>query len=204
NSQPYSGYGYGAPPAAYNDLAAAAPSDASQAMYYQQAMQRQMPAPGRLPKLPPGVSAQNGLLYYDGRPYADVNYQSPMGPNPYQQVAYRQAMQSGMGSTPMSCTATDGGQYDPGNGYGGYGYSGGGPYGGPMNRYGPMGEGDGYGAGGECNDGGYGHHGLLWSWLHRGPFPGKMGYVWSGGFDVLGMNRDNGTNVVLVENTNSL
>jgi len=199
--QSSAGYGYGQP--ASGNPSAGAPYDASQAMYYQQAMQQQMPPPGRMPKLPRGVSAENGLLYYDGRPYADVNYQQT-GPNPYQQAAYHQAMQSGMGPEPMSCTATAGG--DPGYGYGGYGA---GPYGGQMDGNGPMGDGYGgpYGGHGDCNDGdGYGHQGLLWGLFHHNynPFPGKMGYVWSGGFDVLGMNRDNGTNVVLVRNTNTL
>src|SRR5262245_25420986 len=31
-----------------------------------------------------------------------------------------------------------------------------------------------------------------------------MGYAWSGGFDALGMSRDNGTNRILVQNTNTL
>src|SRR5262245_30621090 len=147
--QLYPGHGYGQP--GYADPAGGAPYDASQAMYSQQAMQQQMPPPGRMPRLPRGVSSENGLLYYDGRPYADVGYQQP-GPNPYQQVAYRQAMQSGMGPGPMSCTAT-GDDGDPGYGYGG---NGAGPYGGQMEGYGPMGEGYGgpNGGYGDCNDGG--------------------------------------------------
>src|SRR5262245_6695017 len=203
-SYPYpQSYGYGQP-SAYGGPTAGAPYDASQAMYYQQAMQQQMPAQGRMPKLPRGVSAENGLLFYNGRPYADAGQQP--GFNPYQQAAYQQEMQSGMGPAPMSCTATECGACDP-NGYGGHGY--GGPYGGQMGGYGQMG--DGYcgpdGGYGNCNDGGAsGHHGLLWGLFHHGynPFPGKVGYVWSGGFDALGMSRDNGTNRILVQNTNTL
>jgi hypothetical protein len=148
-----------------------------------------------MPKLPRGVSAENGLLYYNGRPYADSGYQQP-GSNPYQQAAYQQAMSSGMGPGPMSCTATECGQGDPGYGYDGGGYAG---------QMGTMGYGgDAYGDGNDC--GPYGHHGLLWGLFHHyhNPFPGKMGYAWSGGLDALGMNRDNGTNVVLVQDTNTL
>jgi hypothetical protein len=199
--QSYPGYGYGQP--AYGDPTGGAPYDASQAMYYQQAMHQQMPAPGRMPKLPRGVSAENGLLFYNGRPYADAGGQP--GFNPYQQAAYQQEMQSGMGPAPMSCTATEGGAYDPNYGYGGYG---GGPYGGQMGGYGQMGDGYGGpdGAYGNCNDGSDGHHGLLWGLFHHNynPFPGKMGYVWSGGFDALGMNRTAGTDRVLVLDTNTL
>ena len=193
-NQQYPAYGYGQP--AYGNPGAGAPYDAAQAMYYQQAMQQQMPPPGRMPKLPRGVSAENGLLYYDGRPYADAGY-GQRGFNPYQQAAYQQQMQSGMGPAPMSCTATESGACDPNSGYGGYG---GDPSGGQMGGYGQMADGDYQ----DC--GPYGHHGLLWGWFHHGynPFPGKLGYVWSGGFDVLGMNRDNGTNTVLVQNTNTL
>jgi len=193
---PAYGNGYGQP--GYGDPQGGTPYDASQAMYYQQAMQQQMPPPGRMPRLPRGVSAENGLLYYDGRPYADGGNGQP-GFNPYQQAAYYQAMQNGMGPAPMSCAATEGTAFDPGSGYGGD------PNGGQMGGYGQMG--DGYGGYGECNDGGAdGHHGLLWGLFHHNynPFPGKMGYVWSGGFDALGMNRTAGTDRVLVLDTNTL
>ncbi len=157
----------------------------------------QVPANAPPMKLPRGVTAENGLLYYSGKPYAENNGQQY---NPYQRVSYDAPMEGGGPEGTSSVM------------------SGGGMQGGPMPGYGEMqgyGQGQGYGPmpGGDCGcdggDGGYcdnrhgGCYDCLYNLFHHGnPFPGKYGYMWTGGVDALAFNRDAGSNRLLVTREN--
>jgi hypothetical protein len=155
-------------------------------------------------KLPPGVHSENGVLYYDGKAYADANYAQP-GAYPYRQVGYDSVIPTGMNPGPgqggMNQQAAygamagqgamcdcDGGQCangQCGNGSCGNGSCGNGPCG-----NGPCGNGQMYDVFGRPR------HPL-------NPFPGKYGYVWNAGFDVLALTRDAGTERPLVLNSNT-
>ncbi|HEY2883400.1 MAG TPA: hypothetical protein VGJ15_13220, partial [Pirellulales bacterium] len=192
---PQGGYGQGMPP---------------QGMYPQSGPQSEnMPQHTAIrapkPKLPPGVTSRDGLLYYNGSPSADVNYQN----YPVRNASYEQGAAQGQGRT----SSVMSGQ---GGGYGGQQQmSGGGPmYSDGGVQPGGMGYND---DGGGCPDGSCagGAPGcrpcdsaafdvFVRARNCANPYPGKMGFAWSAGFDALGMNRTAGTDRVLVQNTDTL
>ena len=142
-------------------------------------------------KLPPGVHAENGVLYYDGNAYADANYSQP---SPYYPVR-RADCETVESSGPMQSVMDQQGAY------------------GGMPGQGPMSDCQG-GACGNCQNGAYGncgncgHDGRVFDVFGRprnamNPFPGKYGYVWNAGFDVLALTRDAGTNRPLVLDSNT-
>jgi hypothetical protein len=147
----------------------------------------QVPAGPPPMKLPRGVTSENGLLYYNGKPYADNN-----GPqfNPYRTVSYEAGAENQMQPGGMPSVMSQGGAY-----------------GGDMSGNGQMSD-----AGCDCdqggNDCGNGRNGcgdVLYNLFHHGnPFPGKYGYMWSGGVEALAFNRDAGSNRILVQNTDTL
>ena len=144
-------------------------------------------------KLPPGVHSENGVLYYDGKAYADSNYSQP---SPFYPVrcADRETVES---QGPMQSVM------DQSGGYGG------------MPEQGPMGDGQGCAkwllpkrslrplrqlparSGGAPDVFGRPRNAM-------NPFPGKYGYVWTASFDVLALTRDAGTNRPLVLDSNTL
>jgi hypothetical protein len=150
-------------------------------------------------KLPPGVHAENGVLYYDGKAYADSNYSQPSPFYPVRRADCETVEQSG---------SMPGGMYQQ------PGYSG-------MQGQGPMYDGEGGGAAcngncngacnGDCNGACgncYGNGRGIFDVFGRprnalNPFPGKYGYVWTAGFDVLALTRDAGTNRPLVLDSNT-
>jgi hypothetical protein len=128
-------------------------------------------------KLPPGVSAENGLLFYNGRAYADQNSSQAMGYNPFRLASYQDSAggpAANMIQQPI--------------------YDNGGPsYGGQMSMGDP----------GPCGDdgGGYDIDGRR---IHRQSwFPGKLGYCWTAGWDAIEMTRDTHMNKTLVLDSNT-
>ena len=157
-------------------------------------------------KLPRGVTAENGLLYYNGAPYADNGYQQF---NPYQQVAYQAGADGGMQPGGPQSVMSPGGNGEMG-GYGDMNGNGQMPYGNYGCQQGNCGCQQGYcqqGFGGcqpGCDDGNCGDR--LWCALfgHGGGFPGKYGYMWTAGVEALAWHRDAGTNRLLIQDTDTL
>ncbi|HZZ28739.1 MAG TPA: BBP7 family outer membrane beta-barrel protein [Pirellulales bacterium] len=155
-------------------------------------------------KLPPGVHTENGLLFYNGSARGDVNYQQysdKNSGNPNRLVSYQADAEEGAGSNSPGSVMT------PGANLGGPGPGGPAPGGMQMGYAGGAPEGnEGYGPGqpcdNQCNDGYKGCCCGCCNWLynfcHGSMFPGKMGYVWSAGWDNLAMTRNAGTNRNLV------
>jgi hypothetical protein len=144
-----------------------------------------VPAPPPM-KLPPGVRAEQGLLYYNGAAYADNHYAGPsqfypqMTPyagNPIQQVGYEQSVMQGAAPGAMPASM----QGPPGPYQSSMGFQGGDA------QCARCSDGD-----GECD--GPEHHGL-WG------FPGKLGFNWSAGVDALVMTRTIGSGKTLVINS---
>lgn len=134
-------------------------------------------------KLPPGVKAENGLLFYNGSPTApspDINYQQfPMKRpgSPIQMASYQAGDNSGAPNSVMSSSnSMQAGQQAQANGQ-------------CQNCNGNC--------DGNCDDGCCGWLGspykCLFSFCHGGMFPGKVGYVWQAGYDNLAMTRNAGT-----------
>ncbi len=142
----------------------------------------QVPAAPPPMKLPRGVTSENGLLYYNGNPYADNSYPQY---NPYRTVAYEAGAESAMGPGGMQSVMAQGGTY-----------------GGEMSGYGQM-PGSDCGCEQGCDDGD-GNRGCCNLFHHGNPFPGKYGYMWTGGVEALAFNRDAGSDRVLVRNTDTL
>ncbi len=143
-------------------------------------------------KLPPGVHSENGVLYYDGKAYADSNYSQPSPFYPVRRADCETVESQG----PMQSVM------DQSGGYGG------------MPGQGPMGDGQGC-ENGYCQNGACGPCGNCrpdWRVFDvfgrprnaMNPFPGKYGYVWTASFDVLALTRDAGTNRPLVLDSNTL
>ena len=212
-SQYSGGYGPGMPPAP-NYSAGQGPQQGPQ-------MQGSMAIPAPRPKLPPGVTDENGLLYYNGPAYGNPY---PMGsPGPIQKVSYQQMamLQSGprqdSGSSPSVMSGggnSNGGGIPSGQMQSG-GMSGGGMPGQGMvtDDNGDAGYGGGEGDGsGSCGPGGCGGRGcgplglgLLNCHLFDGSlFPGKVGCCWTAGYDNLLMFRDPGSTRILAQDINTL
>ncbi|HTQ39944.1 MAG TPA: hypothetical protein VMJ32_13025 [Pirellulales bacterium] len=143
-------------------------------------------------KLPPGVTCENGLLYYKGSAHADVNYQQfPMGTasnNPYRMASYQAGAENGMGSPSSVLT--------PGSNPQGAGMPMG--NGGAGTQDASQGNGQCQCDGDQCQDCGPGCFGWLCGLCHGSMFPGKLGYCWNAGYDNLAMTRNAGTSRTLV------
>jgi hypothetical protein len=150
-------------------------------------------------KLPPGVTCENGLLYYKGSAKADVDYQQFPANNPanssrspYRLASYQPGAEGGMGpgATPsvMGPNANYGGGMPAGNAMG---------YGEAMTPEGAPGGDQGCN---QCQDNDQcgGHCGWLYGLFHGSAFPGKLGYVWNAGYDNLAMTRNSGTDRTLL------
>jgi hypothetical protein len=151
-------------------------------------------------KLPPGVTSENGLLFYKGSPTADVNYQQFPAGRPSgtaNRLASYQASAEG-GANPNTSSVMNPGA----NSAGGMPSSAAANYGSSMQQGGNQGCNDGQDCNGNCDG--------CWpcSWLmapynclcglcHEA-FPGKVGYVWSAGYDNLAMTRNSGTSRTLL------
>ncbi len=153
-------------------------------------------------KLPKGVTAENGLLYYNGSPTApspDVAYQQfPMNQSSggmNRLAAYQADGQSGTNSGATSSVMNPSANY--GNGM-------------------PAGNAANYGNSasqgceqGNCNQGNCDDGCPYCGWLtapyhcffnicHGSIFPGKLGYVWQAGYDSLAMTRNAGADRTLL------
>jgi hypothetical protein len=137
-------------------------------------------------KLPRGVTAEDGLLFYNGSPHAQ---QASF--NPYQMSA---SQQGGEGAPPQTMP--------PSSPNGNVNYSGMADGGGCNGNCGGNCGGD--CRGGNCGGGCCGLWGPHSCFGHFFGFPGKYGYVWSAGVEVLAMTRDADTDVVVVQNTDTL
>ncbi len=134
-----------------------------------------------MPKLPKGVKAQDGLLFYNGPAHGDIGFGGQGGQYPVQQAGYVQGAEVGMPPGAHAGVQQEGGVYgDVGHGVEGYG-------------------GEGYG--GDCNDPNCQHcrkrhfpHNIF-------GFAGKLGYNWFTSADVVFMTRDSASNQNLVLNT---
>src|SRR5262249_5069747 len=136
-------------------------------------------------KLPPGLSAENGLLYYNGSARADVDYQQyPVrvpGRYPVRNAAYEEETETSRGQAGANTgavSAAPSANYD--NGIAGNCDQG----------------------CDQCGDNCYtGCYGWLYGLFHGAVFPGKLGYQWSAGYDNLAMTRNNGAKRVVVFDT---
>jgi hypothetical protein len=121
-------------------------------------------------------------LYYNGAPYAEGAAQAPL--NPYMQAQYQESVESG---APQRVTSGGNVAYAS-------------EMGGCENGNCGNGNCDNCGHPG-CFASIFGNHGCFASIFG---YPGKLGCVWTAGVEVLAMNRDNSTDRVIVQDTDTL